>query len=116
MPPDQEIEIKGYFGKYIEDHFKHIDDSVLSIKESIKEMKIDNEKTKAEVKIENEKTKTEIKTEVDEIKRDNKATRWWIIGTGIAVIFGIAAIFFSFAQIQASWMQQVIAIALKAIK
>jgi hypothetical protein len=109
MPPDQEIEIKGYFGKYIEDHFKHIDDTITSIKESNAELKKNMDKSVAG-----------IKAEVDEIKADNKAGRRWIlgvvVGTGIAVLFGIAAIFFSFAQIQASWMQQVITLALKAMK
>jgi hypothetical protein len=123
MPPDQEIEIKGYFGKYIEDHFKHIDDTVTNMKENMDRSVASMNKTAAGIKEDlNNAVKRgddnyeKIKLEVDEIKADNKASRRWIVGTGIAVLFGIAAIFFSFAQIQASWMQQVIALALKAIK
>jgi chromosome segregation ATPase len=87
------------------------------------EFKADNEKMKAEFKADNEKTKIEIKAEiaeiksnVAEIKRDNKATRWWVIGTGVAVVFGIATILLAFAQIQTFWMQQVISFALKVAK
>jgi hypothetical protein len=74
-----------YFNKFLEAQFNHIDQSIKHIDQKV----------------------NEIKTEVDGIKADNKATRWWIVGTGIAVLFGIAAIFFSFAQLQNSWMQQV---------
>ena len=97
------------------------------IKSEAKESNIRFEKSIGEMKSEAkesnirfEKSIGEIKDEVDEIKRDNKATRRWItgtvIGTGIAVVFGIAAIFFSFAQLQTSWMQQVISFAIKTIK
>jgi hypothetical protein len=75
----------GYFDKFLADKFQHIDESIRHIDQKV----------------------NEIKTEVDGIKADNKATRWWVVGTGIAVIFGIATIFFSFAQLQNSWMQQV---------
>ncbi len=89
------------FEKTVNETKTNMDNSVASIKESVKEIKANNEK---------------IRTEVDEIKADNKATRWWVVGTGMAVIFGIAATFFAFAQIQIAWMQQVITFALKAIK
>ncbi len=82
----------GYFDKFLAEKFQHIDESIKHIDQKV----------------------NEIKTEVDEIKADNKATRWWVVGTGMAVIFGIAAIFFSFAQIQNSWMQQVFSFVGKA--
>jgi hypothetical protein len=51
-----------------------------------------------------------------EIKADSRANRWWVVGTGITVLLGIAAIFFSFAQIQTTWIQQVVTLALRAMK
>jgi uncharacterized membrane protein YcjF (UPF0283 family) len=120
MPPDQEIEIKGYFGKYIEDHFKHIDDTVTSLKESMDKSTAGIKGDIADLRGQFIDLRNEVKEEVAEVKADNKAGRRWIlgvvVGTGIAVLFGIAAIFFSFAQIQTSWMQQVITFALKAMK
>lgn len=99
--PEREAKTE-YFDKYLDARFQHIDESMNTLKNMFVELR-------QEVKQENETTRREVKA-------DNKATRWWIIGTGIAVIFGIAAIFFSFAQIQTSWMQQVISFAMKAIK
>jgi hypothetical protein len=67
-----------YFDKYLNEKFKHIDESVKHIDEK-----------------------------VDKIVEDNKATRRWIFGTGLTVLLGLAAILFTFVQIQNSWMQQV---------
>jgi len=55
-----------------------------------------------------DKVVNKINADVDEIKADNRATRRWIfgtvVGTGITVLFGLAALLFTFAQIQNSWM------------
>ncbi|MEW6379779.1 MAG: hypothetical protein AB1611_09245 [bacterium] len=86
--------------------------TVDGIKSEVKEIRSEVKEIRSEVK--------EIRSEVDEIKKDNKATRRWVagtvIGTGFVVLFGIAAVLLTFAQIQTSWMQQVISFALKAIK
>lgn len=87
MAADQKGEAEGYFGKYLEDHFKHIDDSVTSIKESIKESireirtEVKEIRTEVreirtevkEIKAENEKTKLEVKAETTEFKAEVKA-------------------------------------------
>jgi len=133
MPKEKEQQTECS-DKYVDIRFQHLEKivdrmersfekTVNEIRTEVKEIKADNEKTKVEVKADNEKMKVEIKaeiaeikTDVYEIKRDNKATRWWVIGTGVAVVFGIATIFLTFAQIQTSWMQQVITFSLKAIR
>ena len=130
-----------YLNEYLKGSFKHIDDSIDRIDQSVNridqkvekidqkvekiiednrlfkaEIKEDNRLFKTEIKAEVDEIKTEVRAEIAEVKADNKNTRLWVIGTGIAVVSGIAAIFFSFAQMQASWMQQAIIFALKAVK
>ena len=107
--PEEKEQKPEYGDRYADIRFQHLDKVVDRMEKSF-------EKTVNEIRSEVK----EIKLEVDEIKKDNKATRRWVtgtvIGTGIAVISGIGAIFFAFAQIQTSWMQQVISFALKAIR
>ncbi len=108
-----------YYDKYMEMRFQRIDEAIVHIDQKVAHIDqrvshIDQKVDQIEQKVES--FKAEIKAEVNEIKRDNKTTRWWVTGTGMAVIFGIAAIFFAFAQLQTSWRQQVISFAGKAIK
>ena len=138
MSANSRAEIEGFFEKYLDTRFKHIDDSTARIEaivtdlkrdvdakidgiitdnEKLKsEIKTDSEKLKSEIKADNEKLKSEIKADNEktksEIKADNKVTRWWIVGTAITVLVGFAAIavsiFFGFSQLQTSWIQAVI--------
>ena len=105
-----------YLDKVIDRMEKSSEKTVNEIRSEVNEIRLEVKEIRSEVK----EIKNEFKVEVDEIKKDNKATRRWVtgtvIGTGIAVVSGIGAIFFAFAQIQTSWMQQVISFALKAIK
>lgn len=75
-----------YFDRYLTEKFKHIDESVKHIDEK-----------------------------VDKIVEDNKNTRRWIFGTGLTVLLGLAALLLTFAQIQNSWMQQVLSFVGKMI-
>jgi len=93
-----------YFNKFLEARFTHIDASIQNINNAVKN--VDNA-----VK----DLRNEVKEEIAEVKADNKATRWWVVGTGITVLLGLAAILLTFVQIQNSWMQQVISFASKAI-
>jgi hypothetical protein len=90
-----------YFDKFLEARFSHIDTSIQHIDNSVKELR-------NEVKEENEATRA-----------DNKSTRRWIfgtvVGTGITVLLGLAALLPTFVQIQNSWMQQVISFVSKMI-
>lgn len=86
-----------YFNKFLEARFTHIDASIQHIDNSVKELR------------------KEVKEEIAEVKADNKSTRYWVLGTGITVLLGLAAILLTFVQIQNSWMQQVISFAGKAI-
>ena len=116
MSANSKTEIEGFFEKYLDTRFKHIDDSTARIEVIVTDLKrdvdakidgiiTDNEKLKSDIKSDNEKTKSEIKA-------DNKVTRWWIVGTAITVLVGFAAIavsiFFGFSQLQTSWIQAVI--------
>lgn len=87
--PEQNEQKQEYFDKYVNIRFRYLDKVINRI----------------------EKTVSEIKTEVNEIKADNKSTRRWIfgtvVGTGLTVLLGLAALLLSFASIQNSWMQQV---------
>jgi len=85
-----------YFDKYLEAKFTHIDASVQNISNAVSDLK--GQFTDL---------RNEVKEEIAEVKADNKATRHWILGTGITVLLGLAAILFTFVQIQNSWMQQV---------
>jgi hypothetical protein len=86
-----------YFDKYLTEKFNHIDESIKDIHDEVK--KIDEK--------------------VEKVITDNKATRRWIfgtvVGTGLTVLLGLAAILFTFVQIQNSWMQQVFSFVGKAI-
>jgi uncharacterized membrane protein YcjF (UPF0283 family) len=90
-----------YFDKFLAEKFQHIDESIKHIDQKVDEIVKDNKEFK------------------DEIKADNKATRRWIfgtvVGTGITVLFGLAAILLTFIQIQNSWMQQVVSFVGKII-
>ena len=87
----------NYFDKFLESQFNRIDQSIKHIDEKV----------------------NEIKTEVDKIKDDNKSTRRWVfgtvVGTGLTILLGLAALLVTFAQIQNSWMQQVFSFVGKAI-
>jgi hypothetical protein len=97
-----------YFDKFLEARFTHIDASIQNISNAVSDLKGQFVDLRKEVKEENEATRA-----------DNKATRRWIfgtvVGTGITVLLGLAAILLTFVQIQNSWMQQVISFAGKAI-
>lgn len=114
--PEEKDQKPEYGDRYADIRFQYLDKVVDRMEKTF-------EKTMDEIRSEVKEIRSEvkeIKVEVDEIKKDNRATRRWVtgtvIGTGIAVISGIGAISFAFAQIQTSWMQQVISFALKAIK
>lgn len=104
----QEVELSNYFDKFLAEKFNHIDESVKHIDEEVK--KIDQ---KVNESIEDNKALRA------EIKADNQNTRRWIfgtvVGTGLTVLLGLAAILFTFVQIQNSWMQQVFSFVGKAI-
>lgn len=97
-----------YFDKFLEAKFTHIDASVQNISNAVSDLKGQFVDLRKEVKEENEATRA-----------DNKATRRWIfgtvVGTGLTVLLGLAAILLTFVQIQNSWMQQVISFVGKAI-
>lgn len=82
-----------YFDRYLTEKFNHIDQSIKHIDE-----KVDH-----------------IDKRIDGIVEDNKNTRRWIFGTGLTVLLGLAALLLTFAQIQNSWMQQVLSFAGKMI-
>jgi hypothetical protein len=88
--PEQGEQKPEYFEKYVNIRFRYLDRVV-----------------------------NKINADVDEIKADNKATRRWIfgtvVGTGVTVLFGLAALLLTFIQIQNSWMQQVISFVSKLI-
>jgi hypothetical protein len=86
-----------YFEKYLDARFAHIDTSMRNIDNAVKDFR------------------NEVKEEIAEVKADNKSTRYWVLGTGITVLLGLAAILLTFVQIQNSWMQQVISFVGKAI-
>jgi hypothetical protein len=86
-----------YFNKFLEARFTHIDASIQHIDNSVKELR------------------KEVKEEIAEVKADNKSTRYWVLGTGITVLLGLAAILLTFVQIQNSWMQQVLSFVGKTI-
>ena len=127
MSANSKAEIEGFFEKYLDTRFKHIDDSTARIEVIVTDLKrdvdakidgiiTDNEKLKSDIKADNEKLKSDIKADNEktksEIKADNKVTRWWIVGTAITVLVGFAAIavsiFFGLSQLQTSWIQAVI--------
>lgn len=97
-----------YFDKFLAEKFQHIDESIKHIDQKVE--KIDQRVGKI---VEDNRVL------VDEIKADNKATRRWIfgtvIGTGLTVLLGLAALLLTFVQIQNSWMQQVISFVSKII-
>lgn len=101
-----------YFDKFLAEKFQHIDESVKQIDQKVERIIEDNQTFKKEIRV-------EIKTEIDEIKSDNKNTRRWIfgtvVGTGLTVLLGLAALLLTFVQIQNSWMQQVISFVSKMI-
>ncbi|MEW6377987.1 MAG: hypothetical protein AB1611_00110 [bacterium] len=94
-----------YFDKYLDARFTHIDATIQAVNTTMSDLK--TQFLTLENKFDDFKK---------EIKEENRATRWWVVGTGMSVIFGIAAIFFYFAQVQTSWMQQVMSFAIQAIK
>jgi type VI protein secretion system component VasF len=106
-----------YFDRYLEGRFRHLDESIDTLKnmfiELRQEVRQENEATRKETKEENETTRREVKAE-------NRSTRWWIVGTAITVLVGFAAIsvaiFFGFSQLQTSWIQSAFSLIGKAIK
>lgn len=113
-----------YFNQYLDQRFKNIEDSATRTERNIEKLETNIEQSveRLETKIEQsvERLDNKIEQSTKDIKDDNKVTRHWImgtvIGTGVVVLFGLAAIFFSFAQIQSSWMQIVISFATQALK
>jgi hypothetical protein len=97
-----------YFDKFLAEKFQHIDESVKHI-----DQKVDESITRMDQNI--DRMDQKVDKVITEIKADNKATRWWVVGTGITVLLGLAAILLTFVQIQNSWMQQVISFVGKAI-
>ncbi|MEW6380903.1 MAG: hypothetical protein AB1611_15020 [bacterium] len=110
--PEQNEPKPEYFEKYLEMRFQRIDEAIMHIDQKVAH--IDQRVEHIDQRVEY------IDQKVETIKADNQTTRRWVIGTvvgtGLVVLFGMAAIFLSFAQIQTSWMQQVISFGLKAIK
>jgi len=92
-----------YFDKFLEAKFTHIDASVQSISNAVSDLKGQFTDLKSQFT----DLRKEVKEEIAEVKADNKSTRYWVLGTGITVLLGLAAILFTFVQIQNSWMQQV---------
>ena len=82
-----------YFDKYLTEKFNHIDESIKHIDEKV----------------------NHIDERIERIIDDNKNTRRLIVGTGLTVLLGLAAILLSFASIQNAWMQQVFSFVGKAI-
>jgi uncharacterized membrane protein YcjF (UPF0283 family) len=104
-----------YFDKFLEARFAHIDASVQNISNAVNDLKGQFVDLKGQfVDLRND-----VKEENEATRADNKATRRWIfgtvVGTGITVLLGLAAILLTFVQIQNSWMQQVISFASKMI-
>lgn len=97
MPEQTATGQDNYLDKYLEVKFDSIDRSIKHIDQKVEH--IDQKVDKV----------------ITEIKADNKTTRWWVVGTGITVLLGLAAILLTFIQIQNSWMQQVFSFVGKAI-
>ncbi|MEW6381707.1 MAG: hypothetical protein AB1611_19185 [bacterium] len=106
-----------YFNKYLDERFKHIDESIDTLKGMFIELR---QEVKQEVKQESEATRKELAEVRAEVRADNKATRQWVVGTAITVLIGFIAaavtIFFGFSQLQTSWIQTVISFVGKTIK
>jgi len=84
----------GYFDKYLDARFQHIDETSSRIEKMISEIKI-------------------------EVKEENKTTRKWIVTTAISLMVGFTAIavsiFFGFSKLQTSWIQTVISFVGKTV-
>jgi len=100
-----------YFDKFLEARFQHIDASVQNISNAVSDLKGQFTDLKGQFT----DLRNEVKEEIAGVKADNKSTRYWVMGTGITVLLGLAAILLTFVQIQNSWMQQVISFASKAL-
>jgi len=101
-----------YFDKYLQSQFNQINASMSELKTQFSDLR-------KEVRDENEATRKEVKEESEATRADNKATRRWIfgtvVGTGLTVLLGLAALLLTFVQIQNSWMQQVISFISKIV-
>jgi hypothetical protein len=111
-----------YFDKFLEAKFTHIDASVQNISNAVSDLKGQFTDLRGQFTDLRNEVKEEIKgikEELTEVKTDNKSTRHWILGSAITFFVGFIAaaiaIFFGFAQLQTSWIQQVISFISKIV-
>ncbi len=113
--PEQNNRRSKYFEQSVNIRFRYLD-------KIINRMEKSNEKAINELKEEVKKIDQKVNESIEDnktlradIRADNKSTRYWVLGTGITVLLGLAAILLTFIQIQNSWMQQVFSFVGKAI-
>lgn len=94
-----------YFDKFLEAKFAHIDASITSISDSMKDLK--------------EQFSNQFTDLRKEVKEENRTTRKWMVTTAISLMVGFTAIaiaiFFGFSKLQTSWIQTVISFVGKTV-